>query len=224
MSVAVIVPVYANAATLPALAERTARALAPRPFRLRLVVDASPDDSLAVCRLLADGDPRIAVTDLPRNLGQHRALTRGLADEPEADAWALLDGDLQDPPGALPALLDRLAVGDVDAVFAGRRGDYEAAGRRATGRLHRMALARLTGLPPDAGAFLVLSPAARHAVLALGGPSVVAAIGIAGVPTVSVPVHRDPRPVGRSAWTGTARFRQSARTLTWAAARRTRAG
>lgn len=224
MTVAVVVPVYGNEATLPALAERVGNALARRAWRLRLVVDGSPDASLAGARALAAADPRIAVTDLVRNVGQHRALVRGLADEPDATAWACLDADLQDPPEALPALLDRLAAGDVDAVFAGRCGDYEAAGRLATGRLHRAALARLTGLPDDAGAYVALGPAARDAVLVLRGPSVVAAIGIAGVPTASLPVRREARPTGRSAWTASARLRQSARTLAWAAARRTRAG
>ena len=224
MSVAVIVPVYGNEATLPALAGRLEAALIDRRWRLRLVVDASPDASLSVARQLEAGDPRIAVTGLSRNVGQHRALALGLADEPGATAWACLDADLQDPPEALPMLLDRLAVGDVDAVFAGRRGGYEGATRLVTGRLHRAALARLTGLPTDAGAYVVLSPGARDAVLALRGPSVVAAIGIAGVPTASVPVDRGLRPVGPSAWTGAARLQQSARTLIWAAARRSRAG
>ena len=224
MTVAVVAPVYRNEATLPVLVERVGAALHGRDWRLRLVVDASPDGSLAVARSLAVGDGRVTVTSLARNLGQHRALARGLADEAQATAWACLDADLQDPPEALPLLLDRLADGDVAAVFAGRRGSYESTGRLTTGRLHRAALARITGLPEDAGAFVALAPAARDAVLSLRAPSIVAAIGIAGVPTVSVPVARDPRPVGRSAWTGLARVRQSARTLAWAAARRTRAG
>jgi glycosyltransferase involved in cell wall biosynthesis len=223
MTVAVVVPVYGNQATLPVLAQRIADALGERPWRLRLVIDASPDDSLAVARALAAADPRIAVTELATNVGQHRALARGLAAEPDAEAWACLDADLQDPPEALPLLLDRLGRGDVAVVFAGRRGGYESAARLATGRLHRKALARITGLPADAGAFLVLSSSGRDAVLALGGPSIVAAIGIAGVPTASVPVDRDRRPSGRSGWSSTARLSQSVRTLLWAAGRRRRA-
>lgn len=223
MTVAVVVPVYKSAATLTELAERVAAALSGRPWRLRLVIDASPDESRAAARSLAAADARISVTDLPRNVGQHRALARGLADEPGASTWACLDADLQDPPEALPVLLDRLAQGDVDVVFAGRRGAYESAGRLATGRLHRAALARITGLPADAGAFLVMDGAGRDAVLALGGPSIVAALGIAGLPFSSVPVARSPRPVGTSAWTAVARVRHSARTLLWAAMRRRRA-
>ena len=224
MTVAVVVPVYGNEATLAELAGRVAAALVGRQWRLRLVVDASPDASLAVAQVLAAGDSRIAVTDLTVNVGQHRALARGLVDEPLADAWALIDGDLQDPPEALPALLDLLAASGAAVVFAGRTGAYEAPGRLRTGGLHRRLLARLTGLPTDAGACMVLGPEARAAVLALGGPSVVAAIGISGVPTASLPVERQPRPDGRSAWTSRARLRQSARTLAWVTARRTRAG
>jgi polyisoprenyl-phosphate glycosyltransferase len=218
--VAVVVPVYGNAASLRPLADRLATSLAGRTWRLRLVVDASPDDSLAVAEALAAADPRIAVTGLTVNVGQHGALARGLAAETDADAWVCLDADLQDPPEAVPLLLDRLAVGDVGAVFAGRRGRYESPVRRLTGTLHRRLAARLTGLPPDAGAFFAMDAEVRSAVVtamtAEGAPSVVLAVARAGVPVSSVPVARDLRPVGRSAWTGRARLRQSARSLSWA--------
>jgi polyisoprenyl-phosphate glycosyltransferase len=221
--VAVVVPVYGNEPTLRPLADRLAAALDGHDWRLRLVIDASPDDSAAVARALAAGDPRIGVTELAVNVGQHRALARGLADEPDADAWVCLDADLQDPPEAVPLLLDRLARGDVGAVFAGRRGSYESAARRLTGTLHRRIAARLTGLPPDAGAFLAMGPEVRQAVVAAvagGAPSVVLAVVRAGERTTSLPVPRDVRPEGRSAWTGRARLRQSVRSLAWAARRR----
>lgn len=218
--VAVVVPVYGNAATLGPLADRLASALTGRNWRLRLVVDASPDDSLAVAGALSAADPRIAVTGLSTNVGQHAALARGLADEPDAGAWVCLDADLQDPPEAVPLLLDRLAAGDVGAVFAGRRGRYESRMRRLTGGLHRRLAARLTGLPPDAGAFFAMDVDVRAAVLtamtAEAAPSVVLAVARARVPVTSVPVARDLRPVGRSAWTGRARLWQSARSLAWA--------
>jgi polyisoprenyl-phosphate glycosyltransferase len=221
--VAVVVPVYGNAPTLQPLAARLAAALDGIEWRLRLVIDASPDDSAAVARGLAEGDPRIAVTALTSNVGQHRALARGLADEADADAWVCLDADLQDPPEAVPLLLDRLARGDVGAVFAGRRGAYESRLRRLTGNLHRRIAARLTGLPPDAGAFFAMGPGVRRAVVAAvpaGAPSVVLAVARAGERTTSLPVPRDVRPEGRSAWTGRARIAQSVRSLAWAARRR----
>ncbi len=226
--VVVVVPVYGNAATLRPLAERLAAALEGRVWRLRLVVDASPDDSATVAGLLTGEDARIAVTVLTENVGQHRALAVGLAAEPDADVWVCLDADLQDPPEAVPALLHRFARRDVGAVFAGRRGSYETPLRRATGVLHRRVAARLTALPPDAGAFLAMGPEVRAAVVAAvaeeGAPSVVLAVGRAGRPVVSIPVARDRRPVGRSAWSTRARVRQSVRSLAWALRARRRQG
>ncbi len=216
MDVSVVTPVYGNQDTLEELVGRLDAALTGRRWRLRFVVDGSPDGSLGVARALAAADDRLAVTDLSANVGQHRALTRGLADEASAASWVCLDADLQDPPEAVPVLLDRLAAGDVGAVFAGRRGSYEGRVRSATGRLHRRALGRISGLPPDAGAFVALGPVARDAVVALRSPSIVAAIGASGVPVVSVPVRRSTRTSGRSAWTAPARLSQSGRTLAWA--------
>ncbi|SDE68379.1 undecaprenyl-phosphate 4-deoxy-4-formamido-L-arabinose transferase [Blastococcus fimeti] len=219
--IAVVVPVYGNTATLRPLARRVAAALEGRAWRLRLVIDASPDDSAAVAGALAAQDRRISVSDLPVNGGQHAAIVAGLVAEPDADVWVCLDADLQDPPEALPLLLDRLAVGDVSAVFAGRRGQYESAARQLTGGLHRRLAARLTGLPADAGAYLAMDPAVRTAVVRAvrdeGAPSVVLAVARARRPVVSVPVERDLRTEGRSAWSGRARLRQSLRSLAWAA-------
>ncbi|MDD7921241.1 glycosyltransferase [Actinomycetospora callitridis] len=227
MTVAVVVPVHRNGATLEELVSRVAAALDGRVWRVRLVVDACPEGSGAVARDLALRDPRVRVTELTVNVGQHAALRRGLADEPGAAAWVCLDGDLQDPPEALPALLAELP--DRDVVFGGRRGAYETSGRRLTGRLHRRLVAALTGLPHDAGAFVVLGPRAREAVLSAAGdgaPSVVVALGPrtpsgAGLRLASRPVVRASRPVGASAWTSRARVRQSVRTLRWCAAQRT---
>lgn len=216
-AVAVVVPVYRNRATLPPLVERLGAALHGRQWRLRLVIDASPDDSAAVAADLARRDPRVSVTVLDVNVGQHAALERGLREERSAAAWVCLDADLQDPPEAVPALLDRLDADDAAAVFAGRRGAYEPWPRRVTGSLHRRAVRALTGLPADAGAFVALDGRARAAVLLAGAPSLVVAVGAARLPVTSLPVVRERRPEGSSAWSGRARLVQSVRTLAWAA-------
>ena len=219
-SVAVVVPVYRNAATLPALAARLGAALSGIAWRLRLVVDACPEGSGAVADALAAADPRIRVSHLPCNAGQHRAIVHGLAAEGDADAWVCMDADLQDPPEAVRLLLSTLDEGRVAGVFAGRRGAYESLGRRVTGTLHRRVLTALTGLPADAGAFFAMDRPLRDAVVAgllkRGAPSVVVAAGTSGLPLASVPVRRDVRTEGRSAWTSRARLRQSAGTLWWA--------
>lgn len=217
MNVAVVTPVYLNAPTLAELHRRLAVALDGHTWTLRFVVDASPDDSLAVAAGLAATDSRLRVTALTRNAGQNRALLAGLAAPDDgAGAWVCLDADLQDPPEAVPALLDRLAQGDAGVVFAGRRGAYESRARLFTGAVHRTAMARLTGLPPDAGAFLAMDRPSRDRLVVLDPPGIVAGVGAAGITCASVPVERAARPTGRSAWTAQARVRQSAQSLAWA--------
>lgn len=218
MTTVIVVPVYRNADTLGPLHARLGGALAGTAWRLRLVIDGSPDESAAVARALAARDDRVAVTELAVNGGQHAAIVRGLAAEADGDAWVVLDADLQDPPEAVPALLSALA-GGADVVFAGRRGAYESRGRRLTGDVHRRLASMTTGLPVDAGAFLAVTARGRAAIVAgaaRGAPSVVIAAGVARLPAVSVPVERAPRPVGASAWTARARASQSARSLWWA--------
>ena len=124
------------------------------------------------------------------------------------------------PPASRSSSNGTASGGDVAVVFAGRRGAYEGPLRLLTGRIHRTLLARLTGLPPDAGAFLALDATARRIVLAASAPSLVAAIGAARLRAASVPVAREAREHGRSAWTVRARVRQSSRTLAWAARHR----
>jgi polyisoprenyl-phosphate glycosyltransferase len=212
MRVAVVVPVHRNEVTLAPLVRRLADALAGHDWTVRLVVDASPDGSADEAARLAAADPRVVPHVLGRNVGQHRALALGLAED-DADAWVCLDADLQDPPEAVPLLLARLP--GVAAVFAGRRGAYEGPLRLLTGRAHRALVGRLTGLPPDAGAFLATGEHGGDAVLRLGGPSLVAALGASRLPVASIPVERAERGAGTSAWTAAGRLRHSARTLAW---------
>ena len=209
--VAVVVPVHEDAETLRPLVARLRAALAGRDWRLRLVIDASTDESTAVAGLLAGGDPRIAVSGLTVSAGGDHALVQGLIAEAAADAWVCLDAGLADPPEKVPALLDRLARGDVGAVFAARPA-------RGPGPLLRLRH-RLTGLPNGAGGFLAMAPHVRddalRAVRHAGAPSVALAVTRSGAPlaTVPVPCPRNGHPAPR----GLAGVRHSARSVAWAA-------
>ncbi|WP_116450625.1 glycosyltransferase family 2 protein [Blastococcus litoris] len=206
--VSVVVPVREDAGTLRPLADRLAAALAGRDWHLRLVIDASTDESTAVAGALAAESPRIAVSGLTVSDGGDDALVRGLAAEPRADAWVCLDAGLRDPPEEVPAMLDRLERGDVGAVFAARPGGCP---RPLLGLRHR-----LTGLPAGAGRFVAMVANVRDAVLAAvqdaGAPSVALAVTRSGaaLATVPVPIGRPPAP------RGLAGVRHSARSVAWA--------
>ena len=154
---------------------------------------------------------------LARNRGQQRAILAGLA-HARGEWVVVMDADLQDPPEAIPDLLRAASTG-ARAVFAGRRGSYESAGRLATSRMFKRLLHWMCGVPADAGVFVILHRSLVQRILALGGPCpfLVAMIGSTGLPAVSVPVARDPRPVGVSAYSGWDRLRSAMAALAWLA-------
>lgn len=212
----VVVPVYRNGATLAELHGRLRAVLETlAPFEVLFVDDGCPEDSRTVLERLAGEDPRVAVLVLERNVGQHRAILAGLA-HARGEWVVVMDGDLQDPPEAIPELLQGAATG-ARAVFAGRRGAYESTGRLATSRLFKWLLHRLCGVPLDAGIFVALHRSLVRRLLELGGPRpfVVAMIGCTGLPSVSVPVSRVPRPIGVSAYSGWGRLMSAGSALIW---------
>lgn len=208
-TVSVVAPVYRNEPTLAELHRRVAAAVEGAGARLDLVLvcDASPDGSPALIEALATRDARVQALLLARNVGQQRAVVEGLR-RARGEAVVVLDADLQDPPEAIPALLDGLAAG-WDAVFAGRRGRYESLGRLATSRVFKRLLALAAGVPADAGMFVAMTRAVADRVAALAEPRpfVVAMIGCTGARTTSIPVRRA-RAAGRiSSYTGWTRLR-----------------
>jgi undecaprenyl-phosphate 4-deoxy-4-formamido-L-arabinose transferase len=214
--VAVVVPVYGNADTLTELFRRLDGALGGKLVEVVFVDDGSPDASRQVILELARDDPRVHPVLLEHNRGQHTATLAGL--RTVTTEWTVvMDADLQDPPEAVPLLLERAARGDVAAVFGGRRGRYEPLGRRITSIAYKRLLARIAHVPHDAGTFVVLSRPLVSRLLTMGGPSpsLVAMIGCAGLPVASVPIERVPRPRGKSAYTRFKRLRSGACAVRW---------
>jgi polyisoprenyl-phosphate glycosyltransferase len=216
----VIVPVYGNAATLGELHRRVSSAAGARDLQLILVDDASTDDSRQVMAELAAWDPAVEPLYLERNVGQHAAVLEGMR-QAQGRWTVVMDADLQDPPEAIPVLIDNAGSG-VDVVFAGRRGAYEGRGKLASSRLFKRLLAILAGVPRDAGMFFAANRRAVETLLALDGPPpfLVAMVGTAGLRATSVPVERSRNPGGRSSYTSSLRLRSALRGLRWALARR----
>jgi len=214
--VSIVVPVFRNADTLAELHRRLVAVVAERwTLEIVFVVDACPAGSLEVLRPLARSDGRVAVVALAANVGQNRAVLTGLG-YARGEAVVVMDADLQDPPEAVPLLLEALGRrGGV--VFAGRRGSYQSATRMAATHLFRWVLHRLSArrLPRDAGLFVAMTRtvAQRLAGSADPHPYVVGMIGRARVPLHSIPVARLPNPHGRSGYSGWMRLRLASRAV-----------
>ena len=214
----VVVPVYKNAATLEPLYQRLRSVLeaTDRAWEILFVNDACPEGSGKILRRLARQDPRVAALSLEANAGQARAIWTGL--HFARGEWVvIMDADLQDPPEAIPLLLERATREQepIDVVFAGRRKRYEAWGRWLSGWLFRRLRGWLCGIPGDAGGFGVLRREAVRAVVArdLPNPQWSIIVGCAGLSSISLPVPRAVRPVGRSAYTHRMRWRLAWETL-----------
>jgi glycosyltransferase involved in cell wall biosynthesis len=209
--VTVVVPVYRNAPTLRELCRRIRAVLdaRARSYELVFVDDASPDESLAVLDELKQQGSTI-VLPLSSNLGQHRAVLSGLR-RATGRTVVVMDADLQDPPEAIPLLLDRLQEGFA-AVYAARRGRYQSLFRRLTSRLFKAWVHVVAGVPTDMGPFTAMDRRMVDAVLSRAPhrPFIPALIAGAGLPIASVPVLRAPRPIGRSAYTNWDRLAMAA--------------
>jgi glycosyltransferase involved in cell wall biosynthesis len=215
-SVSVVVPVYRSAETLWELHRRITASLVARAatFEIIFVDDACPAGSGSVLAELQARDPRVRVLSHSRNFGQQRSLLDGIA-AAGGEAVVLMDADLQDPPEAIRALLDKLATGRWSAVFAGRRGVYQSRLRMWTSRLYKRAISRLSGLPPDAGGFVAISRETVDRILGfrVRRPYATVMIAAAGGPLLSIPVVRDLRPAGTSAYSGSMRLRVALRAM-----------
>lgn len=225
IDVSVVVPVYRNAETLAELHRRIAAALEAESlaFELIFVNDACPDGSAEVIEELAQRDSRVRTLASPSNRGQHRALLAGIT--LSSGRWTvLMDGDLQDPPEAIPLLIREGERGH-PIVFSERRGAYESAFRLISGKLYRHILHILTGLPRGAGAFVAIRREVVERLLLLEGPEpfIVPMIWCTGFPSSSVPVERARRESGRSSWTQRRRMRAAWSGFTWAMWHMTRA-
>ncbi len=110
LELSVVVPIYRNASTLVELLDRIEAALAAERFETVLVVDGSPDESLAILTDEATRRPTLRVVELSRNFGQHAALCAGF-EEARGDCVLLLDGDLQQDPADLTRFVEAWRAG-----------------------------------------------------------------------------------------------------------------
>jgi dolichol-phosphate mannosyltransferase len=125
IDVSVVVPVYDERESVrPLTAEiRQAMARAGRPWELVFVDDGSRDGTAHTCEQLAGGgDGRVRLVRHPRNLGQSAAIVSGIRAARGA-VIVTLDGDGQNDPAAIPALLAALERSDVAQGIRRRRRD-----------------------------------------------------------------------------------------------------
>src|SRR5712692_2078559 len=159
-SVSVAIPVYNEEAIVPELLRRTRVVLdgiPGGPHQIVLVDDGSSDHTWELLETAVEKDPRLVAIALSRNFGHQTALGAAL-DHVSGDVTILMDGDLQDPPEAIPILLDSYKEG-FEVVYAERVNRKEAWWLRACYYLFYRLVTVLSSiqLPLDAGDFGLMS-------------------------------------------------------------------
>jgi polyisoprenyl-phosphate glycosyltransferase len=158
--VSLAIPVYNEEAVLPELLQRTAAVLDDLPggpHEIVIVDDGSLDRTQEILETAAHQDSRLLIVALSRNFGHQTALAAAL-DHVSGDVVVLMDGDLQDPPEAIPTLVDTYRQG-YEVVYVQRKNRKEEWWLRlcyfAFYRL--MTVLSPIKLPVDAGDFGLMS-------------------------------------------------------------------
>ena len=110
--ISIVIPVFNEEGNLATLYREVTEVLESygRPYEILFVDDGSTDASFAILASLHSGDPRVQVIRLRRNFGQTAALAAGF-DHARGHVMVTLDGDRQNDPADIPALVGRLEQG-----------------------------------------------------------------------------------------------------------------
>jgi glycosyltransferase involved in cell wall biosynthesis len=118
----VVIPIYNEAPNLEALHRELTETLSAwgRPYEIILVDDGSTDRSWSLMVDVQARDPRVRAIRFRRNFGQTAAFAAGFA-AARGRLIVTSDGDLQNDPRDIPALVARLDDGGFDIVCGWRK-------------------------------------------------------------------------------------------------------
>jgi len=109
--ISVVVPLFNERQNVPHLVQAVRVVLGElRDWELLLVDDGSTDGTREAAAEAEREDPRIRLVPLARNYGQTAAMQAGF-DHSRGDVVVSMDGDLQNDPADIPALVARLEDG-----------------------------------------------------------------------------------------------------------------
>jgi glycosyltransferase involved in cell wall biosynthesis len=198
----IVAPLYDESQNVRPLVDWILQALASYPgtFEVILVDDGSRDDTWEQVRSAAI-DQRVRGLRLGRNVGQTAAMMAGF-DHARGDVIVSLDGDLQNDPRDIPALLAKLDEGyDLVCGWRHRRQDKLLL-RKVPSWVANRLIRRLTGVPiTDNGCSLkayrrdLLNRIALYAEQHRFIPALSAS---AGARIAEMPVRHHPRKYGES--------------------------
>jgi glycosyltransferase involved in cell wall biosynthesis len=125
LALSIVVPVYNEEVNVEPLLARIAGVLPglPAPHEVIIVDDGSRDGTIKKLRLSKSKYPWLKIVELRRNFGQHSATYAGF-DFAKGAIVVTLDGDLQNDPGDIAKLLEKMKEGyDIVCGWRSNRKD-----------------------------------------------------------------------------------------------------
>ncbi|WP_324006701.1 undecaprenyl-phosphate 4-deoxy-4-formamido-L-arabinose transferase [Aeromonas hydrophila] len=145
--VSVVIPVYNEEASLPALLSRVTAACdqLSQDYEVILIDDGSHDGSTELIRdAAAVESSKLVGVLLNRNYGQHAAIMAGF-ETAKGDLVITLDADLQNPPEEIPRLVEAAMQG-YDVVGTMRRNRQDSWFRKTASKLINKSVQKATGV------------------------------------------------------------------------------
>lgn len=143
----IIIPVLDEEGSIPELAERIRQSCegAGLSFEVWFVDDGSRDGTWNAVQMLHATDTRFAGLRFRRNYGKSAALAVGF--ERAAGRYVItMDGDLQDDPAEIPALVDILESG-YDLVSGWKKKRHDPLSKTIPSRFFNLVTRRIAGIP-----------------------------------------------------------------------------
>lgn len=160
-SISVIIPCFNEQDVIEETYKRVDQVLVRNRFQKHEIIfinDGSRDKTPAILDKIAKQDNQVKVIHFSRNFGHQPAVSAGI-NNCNGDYALIIDGDLQDPPELLPAMLKTAMNGDFSVVY-GTRSERkgESFFKKLTAKLFYRFLNSLSEvkLPLDTGDFRLI--------------------------------------------------------------------
>ncbi len=144
----VVVPLYKEEDNVERLVDELHAALEAYPgeFELVLVDDGSTDRTREMLlEARSNRGDHIMVISHRRNLGQTQAMQTGLQ-AARGDVIAFMDGDLQNDPADIPAMVEKLEAEHLDLLCGWRKNRQDTLDRTLPSRMANWLIGRVSGV------------------------------------------------------------------------------
>lgn len=138
-----IIPMYNEQGNAGLLIDKIRQAMQAYHYELILIDDASKDGT--VLEIKEKNDPNVVLIELKKNYGQSSAMMAGF-DYATGDYMITLDGDLQNDPADIPAMVQLLELGGYDLVVGKRQKRQDSSVRTIPSRIANFIIKKTTKL------------------------------------------------------------------------------